>query len=303
MRNSGNPNQMKKVGWVEVRGWSFTSPYLVFTLIFFILPLIWGFYLLFTNWNLISPQKEFIGLLNFFEALKSSKVHAAFFTTYKIMAIFMTTVLISSLGLALLINSIPRYKGVIAVAFFLPYLVSGVAFSLVVKGVISYNSPLSPVFRQFFGYIPDWLGNPILAVIVISLMITWKLSGYYALIFLSGLSSIPKELYEAADVDGANSWTKFWKITIPMLYPALYTVMILAVGLMFGVFTEPYMLTGGGPQLATHTWYLEIYYQAFSAMRAGYGSTIAFINAIVTFISIIIIRRIMEGWGKAHGPA
>jgi len=302
MRKSRNPNRMKKVGWVEVRGWFFTSPYLVFTLIFFILPLIWGFYLLFTNWNLISPQKEFIGLLNFFEALKSPKVHAAFFTTYKAMAIFMPTVLISSLGIALLINSIPRFKGIIAVAFFLPYLVSGVAFSLVVKGVISYNSPLSPVFRQLFGYIPDWLGTPILAIIVISLMITWKLSGYYALIFLSGLSSIPKELYEAADVDGATSWIKFWKITIPMLYPALYTVMILAVGLMFGIFTEPYMLTGGGPQLATHTWYLEIYYQAFSAMRAGYGSTIAFINAIVTFISIIIIRKIMEGWGKAYGP-
>lgn len=78
MRRSGNPNRMKKVGWVEVRGWFFTSPYLVFTLIFFILPLIWGFYLLFTNWNLISPQKEFIGLLNFFEALRSPKAHAAF---------------------------------------------------------------------------------------------------------------------------------------------------------------------------------------------------------------------------------
>lgn len=244
-----------------------------------------------------------MGLANFIEAVKSPKVHAAFFATYKIMAIFIPTVLISSLSIALLINSIPRFKGVIAVAFFLPYVVSGVAFSLVVKGVLSYNSPLSPVFRQLFGYVPDWLGNPVLAVLVIALMITWKFSGYYALIFLSGLSSIPKELYEVADLDGAGFWTKLFKITIPMLYPALYTVMILAVGLMFAVFTEPYMLTGGGPQLATHTWYLEIYYQAFSSMKAGYAATIAFVNAIVTFISIIIVRKIMEGWGKAHGWA
>jgi multiple sugar transport system permease protein len=119
--------------------------------------------------------------------------------------------------------------------------------------------------------------------------------------FLSGLSSIPKELYEAADIDGASYWTKLFKITIPMLYPALYTVMILAIGLMFGIFTEPYMLTGGGPNLATHTWYLEIYYQAFSSMRAGYASTIALINAAVTFSSIIIVRKIMERRGKAHG--
>ena len=292
---------MKRAKWVEVRGWSLTSPYLIFTLIFFIIPLIWGIFLLFTNWNLISPQKDFVGLANFFEAFKSPKVYAAFFVTYKVMAIFTFTVLIGSLAIALLINSIPRFKGVIAVAFFLPYLVSGVAFSLIVKGVLSYNSPLSPMFRRLFGCIPDWLGNPILAVIVISLMITWKFSGYYALIFLAGLSSIPKELYEAADIDGARYWTKFWKITIPMLYPALYTVMILAVGLMFGLFTEPYMLTGGGPGLATHTWYLEIYYQAFSSMRAGYASTIALINATVTFSSIIIVRKIMERRGKAHG--
>jgi len=142
MRNSRNLHKVKKIGWVEIRGLSFISPYLVFTLIFFIFPLIWGVYLLFTNWNLISAQKEFIGLLNFFEVLKSSRVHAAFFTTYKIMAIFMPTVLIGSLGIALLINSVPKFKGIIAVAFFLPYLVSGVASSLVIRGVISYN-PLS----------------------------------------------------------------------------------------------------------------------------------------------------------------
>jgi len=292
---------MKKLGWEEVRGWSLTSPYLIFTAIFFIVPLIWGVILLFTNWNLISPHRDFVGLANFIEALKSPKVHAAFFTTYKVMAIFIPTVLITSLGIALLVNSLPRLKGLISVGFFVPYLVSGVAVSLVINGMLSYNSPLSPVFRQLFGYVPDWFGNPVLAVLVISFMITWKLSGYYALVFLSGLSSIPKELYEAADIDGAGWWTKLFKITIPMLYPSLYTVMILAIGLVFGIFTEPYMLTGGGPDLATHTWYLEIYYQAFSSMRAGYASTIALINATVTFISIIIVRKIMERWGKAHG--
>jgi multiple sugar transport system permease protein len=283
---------MKRVRWIEVRGWSLTSPYLIFTSIFFIIPLIWGIVLLFTNWNLISPHRDFVGFANFIEALKSPKVHAAFFATYKVMAIFIPTVLISSLAIALLINSVPRFKGLLSVGFFLPYLVSGVAVALVVNGVLSYNSPLSPMFRRLFGFIPDWFGNSTLAVIVISLMITWKLSGYYALIFLSGLSSIPKELYEAADIDGASYWTKLFKITIPMLYPALYTVMILA---------EPYMLTGGGPNLATHTWYLEIYYQAFSSMRAGYASTIALINAAVTFSSIIIVRKIMERRGKAHG--
>lgn len=292
---------MKRVRWVEVRGWFFASPYLVFTAVFFILPLVWNLFLFVTDWNLISPDRQFVGLANFAEAFRSPRVRAAFLASYRFMAFFIPTVLVSSLGIALLINSIPKFKGLISVAFFLPYLASGVAFSLVVRGIVSYNSPLNHLLRRLFGTAPDWLGDPVLAVLVISLMITWKFSGYYALIFLAGLQSIPKELYESADIDGASAWTKLWKITIPMLYPAVYTVMVLAVGLMFGIFTEPFILTGGGPRLATHTWYLEIYYQAFSAMRAGYASAIAFVNAVVTFVSIIIVRKIMERWGKAHG--
>jgi multiple sugar transport system permease protein len=218
------------------------------------------------------------------------------------MAVFLVTVIPISLAIALLINSFkPHVAGFLCVGFFLPHLVSEVATALVVRGVISYTSPINSLFGQILGYVPDWLGNPTLAVIVIGLMITWKCSGYYALIFLSNLQSIPKELYEAADIDGARGWTKFWRVTLPLIYPAFYTVMILAVGLMFHVFSEPYMLTDGGPQLATHTWFLEIYYQAFTNVRAGYGSTIALLNAMATFVTIIVLRNIMEKWGKAHG--
>ncbi len=286
----------------EVRGWFLTSPYLIYTLVFFILPLVQGIYIAFTNWDLISPGMEFVGLGNFFKAFGSKKVIAAFFVSYKFMAIFLATVIPMSLGIALLINSFPsRFKGLISVAFFLPFLVSPVATSLVVRGVLNYTSPLNHLLRQVLGYVPNWLGNPILAVIVISLMITWKCSGYYALIFFCALQTIPKELYEAADIDGAGNQKKFWSITIPMLYPAFYTVMILAVGLMFHVFSEPYMLTDGGPKLSTYTWFLEIYYQSFTNARVGYGSTIAILNAITTFITIILVRKLLERWGKAYG--
>ena len=107
---------------------------------------------------------------------------------------------------------------------------------------------MNKTISSIIGYVPDWLGTPSLAILVIALMIAWRFSGYYALIFLSGLQSIPNELYEAAQIDGAGRIKSFFKITIPQLYPALYSVMILAVGLMFGVFTEPYMLTGGRPE-------------------------------------------------------
>ena len=221
--------------------------------------------------------------------------------TYKFLLLFVPLVLAASIGLALIVHSIPRFKALFAVGFFLPYLASGVVVSLVVRGILSYTSPLNSFLRAVFGSSPDWLGNPVLALLVITLMIVWKFAGYYSLIFLAGLQGIPGELYEAAAIDGAGAWTQFWRVTLPMLYPAIYTVLILAVGLTFSIFTEPFVLTSGGPQNATLTWQLEIYYQAFQQFRAGYGATVALLNAAATLISILIIRRIVEAWGRRYG--
>jgi multiple sugar transport system permease protein len=288
----------KKTTWL---GWLFASPYLIYTLIFFLFPLLWAVYLAFTNWNIIAPDYEMVGFQNFIEAFFSKSVRAAFLVTYKFMLMFVPIVIAGSLLLALIIHSLPRLKGLFAVGYFLPYLASGVASSIVVNGVLSYNSPLNVFFRKHLGLDIDWLGSPILAPLIIALMMAWKFVGYYALLFLSGLESIPKEIYEAAEMDGAVGWKRFWYVTIPMLYPAFYTVTILAVGLMFGIFTEPYVLTGGGPDYSTHTWQLEIYNQAFERLNAGYGTAIAIINSVVTFVSILVFRKLLEKWGARHG--
>ncbi|WP_201376960.1 carbohydrate ABC transporter permease [Ktedonobacter robiniae] len=291
----------KQAAKKELQGWLLASPYLLFTLIFFFIPLLWSLFLVFQNWNLISPTPTFVGLANFQEALTSPRVWQAFLVSYKFMALFIPLVLAAAIGLALIIHLVPRFKPLFAVGFFLPYLASGVVTSLVVRGFLSYDSPLNSFLRTIFGTSPDWLGNGTLATLVIVLMMVWKFAGYYSLIFLSGLQGIPAEVYEAASIDGANAWTRFWRMTLPMLYPAFYTVIILAVGLMFSIFTEPFTLTNGGPQMATQTWQLEIYYQAFNQFRSGYGATIALLNAVATFISIILIRRIVEAWGHHYG--
>ncbi|GAC1393446.1 MAG: sugar ABC transporter permease [Ktedonobacteraceae bacterium] len=285
----------------EAQGWLLTSPYLIYAIIFFLIPLGWSLFLVFQQWDLIAPTPLFVGLANFREALSSPRVWTAFLVTYKLMILFVPTVVAASIGLALIVHNLPRFKPLFAVGFFLPYLASGVTVSLVVKGLLSYNSALNVLLRTTFGSSPDWLGNGTLAVLVITSMIVWKLSGYYSLIFLAGLQAIPNDFYEAAAIDGANAWIKFWRITLPMLYPSFYTVLILVVGLTFAIFTEPFTLTNGGPQMATQTWQLEIYYQAFNQFRAGYGATVALLNAIATLISILIIRRIVESWGHHYG--
>src|SRR5579859_5700994 len=285
----------------EMQGWIFTSPYLIFAIIFFLIPLIWSLFLVFQQWDLIAPTPVFVGFANFKEAITSPRIWLAFLVTYKFMALFIPTVMVVSIGLALLVHHLPRGKSLFAVGFFLPYLASGVVTSLVVRGVLSYNSAFETFLRNTFHVTPDWLANGTSATIVITLMIVWKFAGYWALIFLAGLQGIPTDFYEAAAIDGANGWTQFWRITLPMLYPAFYTVLILAVGLTFSIFTEPFVLTNGGPQMATQTWQLEIYYQAFDLFRAGYGATVALLNAIATLVSILIIRSIVEAWGGRNG--
>ncbi len=285
----------------DVGGWLLASPYVLAASVFFLIPLGWSLSLVFYNWNLIDPVRQYVGLENFRTAVTSSRVFYAFFNTYKYMAIFVPGVMMAALALALIVQHIPRLKPIFAVGFFLPYLASGVAVSLVVRGLLSYDSPLNEFLRSTFGSSPRWLRDPTLALVVISLMIVWKFAGYYALIFLAGLQGIPRELYEAAALDGAGPFTQFRRITLPLLYPAFYTVLVLAVGLCFGIFTEPYVLTGGGPAFATHTWSLEIYYQAFERYRAGYGATVAVLNAVATFVSVLFIRRVVEAWGIRRG--
>lgn len=282
-------------------GWLFASPYLLFTCIFFLFPLIWATFLAFTNWNLISPNYEFVGFQNFIAAFQSKSIHAAFLVTYKFMILFVPITVVAGLVLASIIHALPRFKGLFAVGFFLPYLASGVAASVVIKGILSYNSAFNIWLRGSFGLDIDWLGSTFLAPLIIALMMAWKFAGYYALLFVSGFESIPKEIYEASAIDGATGFRRFWSITLPMLYPAFFTVTILAVGLIFGIFTEPYVLTGGGPDLSTHTWQLEIYNQAFERMQAGFGTSVAVINSIVTFGTILIFKKILEMWGAKHG--
>lgn len=285
----------------ELGGWLLASPYVVAAVLFFLIPLGWSLSLVFFDWNLIAPVRTYVGLGNFREALGSPRVFQSFVNTYKFMVLIVPSVILTSLCLALIVHHLPYLKHFYAVGFFLPYLASGVAVSLVVRGVLSYDSAFNEFLRTTFGSAPRWLREPTWAVFVISAMIVWKLSGYYALIFLAGLQSIPRELYEAAALDGAGAFTQFRKITLPLLYPAFYTVLVLAVGLCFGIFTEPYVLTGGGPRFATHTWQLEIYYQAFERFRAGYGATVAVLNAVVTFMSILLVRRAVESWGARRG--
>lgn len=291
---------MKKKKW-NIMPWLFNTPYTVYSIVFLFLPLIWAIWLSMTDWNLMSPDYNFIKLRNFAELFTDEKVKAAFWNSLRYLVPIVVLCFVAGVGIALMVSKLPdKLKGFAAVMFFIPYLTSGVSTSVMVKYLFSYNSALSTFLREHFGMNVNWLQSK-WSFYIIVLMIVWKMSGYYALFVLSGIESVSEDVYEAAKLDGCTGIKKLLSITLPMITPTLTSVIVLAAGLSFQIFSEPFLLTGGGPLLSTTTWQLEIYNASFVSFRSGYGAAMAIANAVQIFIVIQLITWIMNKLNKKYG--
>ena len=289
----------KKAG---LMGWLLNGPYLIYSLIFFLIPLIWAFWLSTMDWTLMSEQKTFVGIRNFAGLFADSRVKAAFINSYRYLLPIVVLCFAGGLIIALLVSNLPdKIKGLVAVLFFIPYLTSGVATSVVVKYFFNYNSAFNTFLRDQFNLNINWLTDQRYAFAVMVGIVVWKMSGYYALFILSGIESIGDDVTEAAMLDGSTGLHKLLHITLPMIMPTLTTVIVLATGLAFGVFTEPYLLTGGGPNMTTTTWQLEIYNTSFTRFQSGYGAAMAIASAVQIFITLRIINAVTDRLNRRFG--
>ena len=289
----------KKAG---LMGWLLNGPYLIYSLIFFLIPLIWAFWLSTMDWNLMSEQKTFVGIRNFAGLFADSRVKAAFINSYRYLLPIVVLCFAGGLIIALLVSNLPdKIKGLVAVLFFIPYLTSGVATSVVVKYFFNYNSAFNTFLRDQFNLNINWLTDQRYAFAVMVGIVVWKMSGYYVLFILSGIESIGDDVTEAAMLDGSTGLHKLLHITLPMIMPTLTTVIVLATGLAFGVFTEPYLLTGGGPNMTTTTWQLEIYNTSFTRFQSGYGAAMAIASAVQIFITLRIINAVTDRLNRRFG--
>lgn len=297
---SNKPIKSKKQD--SILGWIFCSPYLVFSLVFFLIPLMWAFWLSTMDWNLMSDNKTFVGLANFKNLFQDGKVQAAFVNSYRYLLPIVIFCFALGLIIAMLVSRLPeKIKGIVAVLFFIPYLTSGVATSVVVKYLLAYNSIFSVFLRENFGIDVNWLQDKHTAFLIMVILVVWKMSGYYALFILSAIEGISEDVNEACALDGSHGFHKLIHVTLPMITPTLTTVIVLATGLAFGIYTEPYLLTGGGPNLATTTWQLEIYNASFTRYQSGYAAAMAIINAIQIFVTLRIINVVMDRFNKKFG--
>lgn len=202
--------------------------------------------------------------------------------------------LLLATGLAVGLNSpLLKLRGFYRFAFFAPVVVGSVAYSAVFR--LLFNTQNGAVNAALGGLgLPrvDWLNSPVPAFILIILTVTWRWTGYNAIIILAGLQNIPLELYEAAKIDGANPWQQFWGITLPMLRPILLFALVLSVIGTLQLFTEPFLITGGGPGNATLTLGVYLYQQGFRSFNFGYASSIGYAIALLAVVFSALQLRI-----------
>ncbi len=271
----------------------FLSPSLIVFFVFIFLPIAIAFYLSMMKWDLLSADKQFVGLTNYIYYLKDPVFYKVLLNTLYYAAAHIPLDLVFSLSLALILNKKLKGLSFYRTVYFIPIISSMVAVSAVWIWIYEPESGgLANYFLSLLGISPlGWLNDPKWAMPAIIIMSVWKGLGYNIIIFLAGLQNIPDSYYEAARVDGANAWQQFRNVTLPLLSPITYFVVLMGIINSFKVFTQIEVMTPeGGPLNSTSVLVFYLYQEAFHKYRFGRASALAFILFIIV-IAITMIQR------------
>ncbi len=270
------------------------SPYIIHFLIFIAFPVIFSIVLTFHKWNIISPM-EYTGFANYIRLFQDALFLKSILNTLIFLVIHIPLQIIVALFLAEVLNQKIHLRGFFRAAFFLPVVVSGVVVTILWQQLYGFDTGLLNKILVTLGFGKvGWLIDPKIAMPSIAIMATWKNVGLYIVLFLVGLQTVPKHYYEAADLEGATHWQKFFKITLPMINPTIFLVVILSTIGGFSLFIEPYILTGGGPLNSTLSAVLYIYKQAFFYYHMGYSATLGLFFALIILSVVIIQKKFIE---------
>lgn len=275
-------------------GFLLSTPYILHLSLFFVYPVVFSLILVFNRWDVVTPM-EFVGFKNFIRVFSDEVFLQSLINTGIFLVLHIPLQIALALFFAVQLNKKIVARGFFRTLYFLPVVVSGVVVTILFQQLFSYDTGLinQLLNKVNIGQIP-WLVSENWAMPSIALMATWKNVGLYVILFMSGLQSIPTDLYEAADLDGANAFNKFFRITLPMLNPTVVTVIVLSVIGGFSLFIEPYVMTGGGPMNSTLSAVLYIYNQAFSFGHMGYAATMGLFFAAIIFTVVTVQRKFVE---------
>lgn len=276
--------QKKRRMW----GWVFVAPQLIGLVIFAVIPLFMSFIISFNTWDGIAPAMEFVGLQNYIHQLGDADFTKSLGNTVVYSLMFIPVDMVLALALALAVQKI-KGKSLYRLFYFMP----------VVTGSVSVGVIWTWIFNGDFGLInsalaaigiagPKWLTDPKMVLISIVIVSVWWNVGYNMVLLLAGLQNVPEVYYEAAQIDGASKWNTFWHITIPMLSPTLFFVLITTIISSFQVFDQAFVMTKGGPVKASYTLVYHIYQNAFVDFKMGRACA----ASMMLFVIILLITLI-----------
>ena len=284
------------------------SPFLTASLIgfaiFYFAPMVISVVISLTDWNgldrLLAPgfmAEHFIGLDNYKAILTGAEFWKVLKNTLVYIVLYIPLMLTTSTAIAALLSRQRRGVGAFRVLYYIPVLTSWVAASLIWKSLLSPQYGAMNGILAFFGMEgPGWLTDEKWAMPAIVLVSVWKDMGFFGLILLSGMIGIDRTYYEAAEIDGAGSWTRFLKITLPLLTPSLFYVLIVSLINSFQLFPQIMIMTDGGPNGATQVMMERIYKYGFRYYRMGYASAFSWILFIVIMVCTAVQMRGQKRW-------
>ena len=272
----------------------FLAPTVIGLGLFTFLPILASVVLAFFSWDIITPPR-FVGLENFVDIAADPTIRVSFLNTIGFVVVAVTLQLAVALVLAVLVNT--RMPGLLKSFFrsvlFFPLVLSAASVSIIMGYLFNENFGLVNHVLNLLGMADvPWLTSTHGAMVVVILVYVWQNFGFSFLLFLGGLSSIPKEVYEAAQVDGATGWKQFWRITFPLVSPTTLVASVMAIISALQIFDQPYVLTRGGPGDSTRTAVMVIYESAFKQLEFGRASAIGIVLTVVIMLVTAIQFRL-----------
>lgn len=279
-------------------GFLFLSPALLFFIIFIGEPVVATIYLSFTKYNVITPAK-WIGFDNIKHLLVDDRLWLTYGNTIKYIAILTPMHVILGLLIALAVNrNIAKgWKYLYRTVFYFPVLATSAAVAVAWQFIFSKDFGILNYFLSRFGVDPiPWMQSPQWVYLAVAIYSFWKFIGNAFLYYLIGLQSIPEPLYEAAEIDGASKMQRFFFITLPMLSPTIFFVLVTTLIGATQIFDEPYLITGGGPGDASRSVNMYIYEVAFQHHEMGYASTLSLSLFLIILCVTILQFSISHKW-------
>lgn len=285
--------------WYKRRGFViflFLAPALIFFTLYVLAPIPVSFYYSLFRWDGIG-RKIFIGFDNWLELMGDPIFYKALKNNLILVLVSIVVQLPLGTALALFLTRNSRGANLLKTFYVLPYLISSVAIGMLWRYIYEPNFGLLTVLLEGLGkhsWVQDWLGDSKIVLYSVINVVNWQFTPFYMILFMAALVAIPEELYEAARIDGASSWTCFWTVTLPLLKPTISNAAILSLVGSLKYFDLIHVLSGGGPSHASELLATYMYKRSFQHFRMGYGSTIAVALFTVGFVVSSILLRLAQ---------